>query len=658
MSARKFVAALGAVQLFILLAACGELSAPLPSSGTYRVDAMADAISLADCAITGTETQIRPYFISSIGSDPDVRGLIVFLQSPGGKAVSGKLHYTLDAVDEGFSTPAPDTPALFPETEAPAASFPEDPEPALEAVPAEDPGFGEPPADPGPEAVSPGEQVPAEQIPAELVPVEAPPGEQAPAEEPPALAEAPFEGLPPPGPPPGEQPPVEPWRADPPALKPPARGRAKNLVRMDGADHLIAVSRLDMDLPPFSLPADLEIGRYVMVFQVRGEREILDRIDKTVYFTGDARLSIDDVKSYLPGFSGGSPLIPPGAVIMLEAQISADPRLDPYVVWYNGRKRIAEGLVSEGANRFMWKAPEQTGFHNIRAELFPLRPALYSGGKVKELSLPVSQKQERAGYFAGAQDGFAYWYQFRGDLLDSKTADTGRALILPHRNAHPHWLPAAGIYGIAVGRDDVYLLPGSPFSFSENEQVSGEFMLRFKPLGEGTVFRASFRTGTSPRDALVLTLAYTGKVLKLILTADSESVVEDISSGIFSKNEFVAAVIDFSIRGEVFTAGLRLENTDILITDKSLTLPEPLTRAGPVQFGAPLPREALPRRETTAEETGDLSPADPAPPIAAILDEAAFAYRVEPLAAEESPPPPTPPRRGADREWGARAGRT
>ncbi|MDR1047905.1 MAG: hypothetical protein LBL64_09020, partial [Treponema sp.] len=319
-----------------LVFSCGELDTVLPTSGTYRVNALVNNQTLDDCAVIHGDDQIQPFFANSVANDPDVSGLTVFLKDSGG-AVYGKTLYTLK----------PDG------TE----------------------GEG-----------------------------------------------SPDEG------------------------------------------NIIHVSRLDRDIPPYNIPEDLNLGTYIMVFQIMGEKDSLYQIERQIYYLDEASFSLVDIRNYLPGLAGNSSLAPPGVTIMLEAQAYFDSSLDPYIIWYNGRKKIGEGRVIKGANRFMWKAPEQTGFLSIRAELFPFMPVhddpsvKPAAGAALEMSVAVSSRGQQT-YFERPKKDLFRLYQFWGNLQDSLNPTRGDTVLGSPAGQEIRWAPADGIYGLALAEGDSYIVP-------------------------------------------------------------------------------------------------------------------------------------------------------------------------------------------------------
>ncbi|MDR1898746.1 MAG: hypothetical protein LBQ55_01900 [Treponema sp.] len=368
----------------------------------------------------------------------------------------------------------------------------------------------------------------------------------------------------------------------------------KSILRLqESEDLIIEISHMEGELPPFLLPESLAIGQYKLVFQVQGERGVLNRTEKPIYFLGDALFSLNDFTAYLPGVSEGSSIVPPGTNVMLEARVAADKRLEPYVVWYNGKKRIGEGSLTrtgtqgqsvQGTNRMLWRAPAQTGFHALRVEVFPFKPRSSSGiGRIKEMSLPVSSRQEGRGYFVSAGDPFVRWYQFRGDLQDTKTP--GETDLIPLADASLQWLPYAGIYGLSLKPGDVYTIPGSPFTLPENKQGIGQILFRVAPLAEGTIFSGSFALGESSSDTLDMDLQYARNGLTLTYTAGTRTRRQWIAVETRKPEEFITAVINFTIKPDRFRAGISLSGADTFIEDEGIPLKVPISGKGSFKIG-------------------------------------------------------------------------
>jgi hypothetical protein len=299
---------------------------------------------------------------------------------------------------------------------------------------------------------------------------------------------------------------------------------------------LIPAAGTDRKLPRFRLNEELEIGSYRMVFQVLGEKgKVFSETEKAVFYLAGADYGISEISAYLPGDSRDSYLIAPGTLMMLEAKVTADESLDPSVIWYDGKKRIGGGKISAGVNKFFFRIPDESGFRLLRLEAFPFPPDGKSGagdstpeaaarGKIRELSLPVSAKGRGPEYFLPAPEerkDFAGHYLFAGDLRDSLDPSPGRLLVKESGGADGGsiWLGYGGIYGLAVGSGDCYLLPRE--TVGPLDQGSRIFGFRCKMLGDGTVFSVSSADGSvnldlsREKETLVLALKVDGMSRKV-----------------------------------------------------------------------------------------------------------------------------------------------
>lgn len=585
MCAQKVTSGLIILSIASFFVTCGELDTVLPTTGTYRVNALVNNMSLNECSLIGAGDRIYPYFTTSVLDDPDVRGLVVFLQTPGGETVGQKVRYSLKTEEE-----------------------PEERETRTDGSRETDGGTEKnAEKEEGTQTAEAGEDGQAE------------------TEDPDFHTAATS----------GET--SERVRAAEPAA-----------VESTETETFIRVTRLDKDLPAFPLPKNLKIGHYILVFQILGEKETLDRTEKGIYYLDDAVFSLNDIQRYLPDVSNGSHLIPPGITIMLEAKVAADERLDPYVIWYNGKKRIGEGRISEGAGLMLWQAPEQTGFHTIRAEAFPRRPEAGIYGKAREISLPVSSKAAGAGYFSGESEYITHWYQFRGNLQDSRIPVATERALIPKGERASHWTARNNIYGLSVGSRDIYLLPAFSFIPEEKKPGAGRFMFRFKPVEAGTVFSVLLKS-ESPSDSVYMDLVLSEEALELNITGPETSEVIPADYAPEEAEGFITLFIDFSAAGSQLAVNLSRENTPPVPPEpKIIALSSPLSGEGSFQFGASLNNTGA----GGADAAGGSAPAEGRPvPVTAILDEFAVGWLETPLLSEE-PAPDSDPASGEEPEPG------
>ena len=524
--------------LVILMAAtgCGDLDLLFPQSESYHVKAMINGNSLEDCSLIWATDEIRPYFADSVENDPDLTGLLVYIQNSKGEIIGDKVLYSLQIQSDEAETPK-DT--------------------AIEADPAE---------------LSVREQV-------------------------------------------GHRGVREKW------------GFINTKPIETDAAIVIAVRSLDQEIPPFPLPENMEIGPYSLVFEAIGKKETLCHTESEIFFLGNTEFSIKDISMYLPSITDAR-LIPPGTTILIESNLEYDSRLEPYLIWYDGKTIIAEGKISEGAGNILWKAPDRAGFYSLGLEVFPFKLRGHFTGVFREIALPVSSKATDGvkGYFFGEGPEYAAncplsagtifpelklaeidqdenpeaenppvmiehpellrWYQFEGSLDDTTAwSDTERSLI-PAGEKAVLWSHAGQSYGLSTGPQDAYLL--SPISFFRNAQVEGGgiFLFHFKSPAEGTIFSAFFPMQTSADEGLKM------EVLKkrntIVLRLETGETVTEIPVYLppFESRTFIPAAVEFYIRPYRMEAKLSLEeNQSMQSAEGNIRLSGALAGEGRIKLG-------------------------------------------------------------------------
>jgi len=511
------------VACLVLFSTCGELETLFPSNETYQVRTLVNGSSLEECSIIRSKDKIRPYFAVSVVNDPDLIGLLVYIQDSKGKIIGDRVQYTLLAYADDDALTEADFLDDLDDAEEIEAAKPQDAEKVPEKT--NDPEDGDEP------------QV------------------------------------------------LEKWSFT----------DTKPLEK--NTDIEIAVKSLSAQLPYFPLPKELEIGTYVLVFEALGKKETLSRTETNVFYLGDAEFNLKDIGLYLSGLSGPQ-LISPKAVIMLESKLDFDRRLDPYVIWYNGKTIISEGKISEGAGKLLWEAPEQAGFYSVRLEAFPfyLKRTSYTGLS-REIALPVSPKAISLGYYfennydhtarsplsagtaykalqdadtpleetpAGATPAYPapellQWYQFEGSLNDSLASLFDEPLLLPVAKTAPRWAAAGQSYGLAIGPDDPYLLSPLQFFRAESDQGGGVVLLHIRPLSEGSILSAFFPLESSSTEGVWMDITKVDNTITLRLS-DADTFVDLPVYLTFSAAEsLIPIVVEFYIRPYRLEAKISLD---------------------------------------------------------------------------------------------------
>lgn len=207
-----------------------------------------------------------------------------------------------------------------------------------------------------------------------------------------------------------------------------------SVSRAENNDMVIAVETLDHDMPWFSLPVDAEMGSYTMVFKVLGKKQTLSQITKEIFYLGNVQFNPNSITVNFPE-AQESKLILPGATVKLDSMLNYDNKLEPYVIWYDGKKIITEGKINEGAGSILWEAPDKNGFYSIRLEMFPYRLKPNMPGIYREITIPVSAKADNPGFFnVENPDIPAVFAPDKSSVMNTGTA-SGKAGIVTEENS-------------------------------------------------------------------------------------------------------------------------------------------------------------------------------------------------------------------------------
>jgi len=325
------------------------------------------------------------------------------------------------------------------------------------------------------------------------------------------------------------------------------------------------VKNLDENLSSFPVPANLPMGKYFLNFHVMSGKNILQRTERAIYYLGEKSFSFNGINMYMPGITEAPQVIPKDTNIMLEAVMDFDGSLNPYIIWYDGKRKISEGKISDGAGMFFWQAPEQSGFFSLRAEVFPNENLSELKGYQNEVSMLVTSKSKDFDLISEDIPQMTHWYTFEGNLNDSKTASAVSALK-PASGNIPVWKGVNGTYGLITGQNNVISLP--KVRVPNGAIKTWQTLFRFKTLDDGVIFSVFFGdTGD-----ISLSLIKNGKNLLLVLQSFQETVsqvlnlpVGSIISGLEPDIEdpFITAGIIFSVQDDRLSAQLNLMGVTI-----------------------------------------------------------------------------------------------
>jgi hypothetical protein len=414
------------------------------------------------------------------------------------------------------------------------------------------------------------------------------------------------------------------------------------VLNKHGDELIIPVLSLDDELPSFPIPGNLSMGKFTIVSQVMSGKDVLQKTERNIFYLGNVLFSYEGINVYLPGVADTSHLIPKESVIMLEAKLDFDKRLDPYIVWYDGKNKINEGRFSEGAGYLFWKAPEQNGFFSLCAEVFPVESNEELTGYKKELSLLVSSKIIDVHLVSKKIEQLTHWYVMEGNLNDSKnTASVDRALSPGIRNK-PKWMGLDGTYGLATGYNNILKLP--KISVLNKDTEIWQTLFRFKPLSNGVIFSVQF--GSSADVSMFLKIE--GKSLILTLTSPQKTVSQTINLSEVSIESsetaqetvkdisFLTVGIKFSIQSGLLSAQINIigDLMPVELDWKPITLEAKIKNEFNIVLGAS-DESSLEKPESSAKQVK----ANVSPDYTALWDEFALYYmpRIDILAASFKP---------------------
>jgi len=328
----------------------------------------------------------------------------------------------------------------------------------------------------------------------------------------------------------------------------------------NGDELNIPVINLDGELPSFPIPEILPAGNYTLNFQVMNEKEALQKTERSIYYIGRTAFSYDGINVYLPGAVDTPHLVPKESVVMLEVNLNFDTRLDPYIIWYNGKNKISEGKFSDGAGFIFWKSPEQNGFYSLYAEVFPAEKSDDLAGYKKEISLLVSPNINDIHLVSSNIEQLKHWYTMEGNLNDLKNIASDVNALKPGTRNKPKWTGKDGTYGVATGYNNILKLPKMTVLHKNTE--TWQVLFRFKPLNNGIIFSANF--ASSPDMAMFLSIE--GKDLVLTLASPQKTVLQTVrllpeSDGLPKNIEdlpFMTAGIKFSINSNMLSAQINV----------------------------------------------------------------------------------------------------
>lgn len=294
----------------------------------------------------------------------------------------------------------------------------------------------------------------------------------------------------------------------------------------------IFVSNLDSTFPPFTLPPDLPIGPYNLVIKVLGVDGVLFEKSLPLYYLSDAVFSIQEIHSFPPGIKPStSPLFPPGIQLLLESLVSADLRLDPYIIWYEGNRIIKRGRLAEQANFLLWQTSGAEGFQTFRFELYPENPGENKDqNRIPYISTSLRVAISNMAPIPGLNPDlgpFTTWFRFLGTLTAEATESGPVPVLRKLGTPDTLWLPGDDNYGLAVGFAHRYIVTDPLIPVSNGTIQKAQIFLRYASYsrnGSGPILFVRFNNQNETNAPLDLSLSLEAGTLIMKVTSKDEQV--------------------------------------------------------------------------------------------------------------------------------------
>ena len=261
------------------------------------------------------------------------------------------------------------------------------------------------------------------------------------------------------------------------------------------------VDSLTGDLPSFRLPENLSPGIYTLDSVVSDKDGVELQSTSTTFFVGGPGLGLGSLSVYPPAPSISSP------ILLYVGARGAGTAPASWIRWACEGRTIAEGPLSGGFDKIVWRTPSLAGAYSLSVELFPEEPSADL-----DLASPWRQEIKAIVSDAAAMDReefsdssrFVSHLAFDGDFLDTGTrpqTDRPNAYGTPALDIFP------GGFGYALGEAAYVEIPGAapptaegalkPFSLAwrlHSLSSTGE-LARFEAPDGAALLRAGIEDG-------------------------------------------------------------------------------------------------------------------------------------------------------------------
>jgi hypothetical protein len=521
--------------LFTLFTACRDvdIGTHYTSSRSYQVKTLVNGNSLESCSIVRQGDKIRPYFAASVINDPDLTGLLVYLQNPRGETIGEKTRYLLQAYVNEVALPTEETetgenletaagePVQFDENGEEIAIFEEE-SISVQTV--------------NEELSDPHEKVVIirsfdEDLPYFLMPQ--------------YLETGPY------------------------SLVFEALGRMGTLSRME--TDLYYLGNIEFNLKDISLHlpgiSSSQLIQPAATVLLEAGLDFDSRLDPyVIWYRGKNIVSEGKISE------GAGSLFwkAPDQAGIYSMRLEAFPfRLRPNLTGVSRDISLPVSPKAVNSGYFFDNGPKHTPKSSL------------SAGTVYHEQIDDTKPLAPS----PAPELFR-WYQFNGDLQDSTLTLADERRLVSVNTKAPQWEAVRQSYGLSIGSDDSYSISPVYFFKAKKDQGGGIFLFHIRPVTEGDIFSVFFPAQSSSAEGAWINVTSKKNNIALRLSAN-EKAIETAAYPVFLESQaFVPVVVEFYIRPHVIEAKLSLGEGFFLQHETvSIELSSALTGEGRVIIG-------------------------------------------------------------------------
>jgi hypothetical protein len=528
--------------LLSILFACGELSTSLfQSGGTYQVKVLINSNSLENCSIIRQGDKIIPYFAVSVEDDPDLTGLLVYLQNPKGDIVGERVLYTINPVNDNDivqqKTQQEDKASINKDSEeegeSETAGQTEDGLPKQETE----------------KQVSPDTKSAAKKYDTVIH--------------------------------------IKSFANEMPSFPLPQKmeiGPYSLVFKALGISNTLSLTEVDI----FYLGS--------VEFRLNGISTYLPWPSDTRLIPAGASVMLEanldfdsSLDPYVIWYNGrniiGEGNISEGAgnILWKAPEQSGLYSLRLEVLPRLLLQRNLTGFFREITLPISAKA-SQTGYFFENGLDNPAKRLLASGSVYAEQVQFATSRANADKPVLPESLELIRWYRFDGNLNEANTAP--ERMFEQAEKKVPRWAAVGQSYGLSVGPDDNYLLRPIRFFNSEQNQGGGVFLFHVRPASEGTIFNAFFPLFASASDGVWMDMAMRENSITLRLITKAASVEIPVNSGYSEEQGFISIAVEFFIRPNHFEARCGLgEDISMQSMAGVIRLPGALAGEGRIRLG-------------------------------------------------------------------------